>query len=128
MNCVMVNLTHGLGAIDRHLFGGFAEHLGRCIYGGIYDPESPQADAHGLRADVLEALRGLQMPVIRYPGGNFASGYHWRDGVGPRADRPAREELAWHTVESNAFGTNQCFLLVESEEVAVRRDLPSPAA
>lgn len=107
MNRIFVNLDFALAKIDRNLFGGFAEHLLRCIYGGIYDPGSPLADERGLRMDVIGALRRLNMPVMRYPGGNFVSGYRWRDGVGPRYKRPARTEMAWNTVESNQFGTNE---------------------
>ena len=79
-----------IGAVSPLLFGGFAEHMGRCIYGGIYDPQSPHADEDGLRRDVLAALRELGYTVIRYPGGNFLSGYNWMDGVGPREQRPRR--------------------------------------
>jgi alpha-N-arabinofuranosidase len=107
MNTIHVDLDRRRGRIDRNLFGGFAEHLGRCIYGGIYEPGSPLADEDGFRKDVLEALRRLRMPVIRYPGGNFVSGYRWRDGVGPAQERPVRLDLAWHAVESNRFGTNE---------------------
>lgn len=107
MNTIKVDLARRLGIIDRNLFGGFAEHLGRCIYGGIYDPGSPLADEHGLRLDVLDTLRRLKMPVIRYPGGNFVSGYRWMDGIGPIENRNARPELAWETVEPNHFGTNE---------------------
>ena len=107
MNHVWLNPLRVTGAVDRKLFGGFAEHMHRCIYGGIYDPGSSQADEQGLRLDVVEALRGLGMPVIRYPGGNFVSGYRWRDGVGPVAERPARLDLAWNALESNHFGTNE---------------------
>ncbi len=106
-NRIYVNLENTLGRIDRNIFGGFAEHMARCIYGGIYDPDSPLADARGLRPDVIAALRRLRMPLIRYPGGNFASGYHWRDGVGPVAERPARLDLAWHNIETNRFGTDE---------------------
>ena len=107
MNRIKLDPERSTGNIDRNIFGGFAEHLGRCIYGGIYEPDSPLADAQGLRTDVLAALRRLRLPVIRYPGGNFVSGYRWRDGVGPLQDRPARSEKAWHTIESNHFGTNE---------------------
>jgi alpha-L-arabinofuranosidase len=107
MNTINIDLDRRLGSINRNLFGGFAEHLGRCIYGGIYEPGSPLADKDGFRTDVLEALRRLKMPVIRYPGGNFVSGYRWMDGVGPVVTRPARPELAWETVEPNHFGTNE---------------------
>ncbi len=104
---IKIDLERTLGNLDRNIFGGFAEHLGRCIYGGIYEPGSPHADAEGIRTDVLEALKRLDMPNMRYPGGNFVSGYRWRDGVGPKEARPARMELAWHDVEPNTFGTNE---------------------
>ncbi len=96
-----------IGEISPLLFGGFAEHIGRCIYGGIYDPASPLADARGFRRDVLAALRELNFRVIRYPGGNFLSGYHWQDGVGPREQRPRRRDLAWRSIETNQFGTDE---------------------
>lgn len=96
-----------LDRVDPRLFGGFAEHLGRCIYGGLYEPDHPTADPHGFRGDVLELVRELDMPVLRYPGGNFVSGYRWEDGVGPRDQRPARLDLAWKTTEPNLFGTNE---------------------
>jgi alpha-L-arabinofuranosidase len=96
-----------IGEISPLLFGGFAEHMGRCIYGGIYDPTSPRADERGLRTDVLDALREQQYTTIRYPGGNFLSGYNWLDGVGPQEQRPRRRELAWQSIETNQFGTNE---------------------
>lgn len=107
MNEIRVDLERTLGEIDRNIFGGFAEHLGRCIYGGIFEPDSPFADENGMRKDVIAALKRLRMPVIRYPGGNFASGYRWMDGVGPVENRPARSDLAWRATESNRFGTNE---------------------
>lgn len=82
-------------------------HMGRCIYGGIYEPDSPLSDEHGYRKDVLSALRELDVPVIRYPGGNFIATYHWQDAVGPREQRPKRPELAWLGVEPNTFGTDE---------------------
>ncbi|MBZ0293090.1 MAG: alpha-N-arabinofuranosidase [Anaerolineae bacterium] len=106
-NKIKIDPERTLGQIDRNIFGGFAEHLGRCIYGGLYEPDSPHADQNGLRTDVIQALKRLQMPVIRYPGGNFVSGYRWQDGVGPREERPARIDLAWHTIDTNHFGTNE---------------------
>jgi alpha-N-arabinofuranosidase len=106
-NSITIDPNRVVAAIDRDIFGGFAEHLGRCIYGGIYEPDSPLADADGLRKDVLAALERLKMPVVRYPGGNFVSGYRWRDGVGPKAERKARMDLAWHDLEPNTFGTNE---------------------
>lgn len=107
MNRILINPEHSTGTLDPNVFGGFAEHLGHCVYGGMYDPESPLADERGLRTDVLDAMRRLKMPVIRYPGGNFVSGYRWRDGVGPRAERPVRLDMAWDTIETNQFGTNE---------------------
>jgi len=96
-----------IGPVDERLFGGFLEHLGRAVYEGVYDPESAHADADGFRRDVLSALARLKMTVMRYPGGNFASGYHWLDGVGPRDRRPTVRELAWQSIEPNEFGTDE---------------------
>jgi len=96
-----------IGDTDPRLFGGFIEHLGRAVYGGIYEPDHPAADSSGFRTDVLALVRELDMPITRYPGGNFVSGYRWEDGVGPRDQRPGRLELAWKSIESNAFGTNE---------------------
>jgi alpha-L-arabinofuranosidase len=89
------------------LFGGFVEHLGRCVYEGIYDPQSKHADERGLRKDVLAALREMKLATMRYPGGNFVSNYHWLDGVGPKETRPRVRELAWRSIETNQFGTNE---------------------
>ncbi len=107
MNHIKIDPERQIGSISRKIFGGFAEHLGRHIYGGIYEPGSPLADENGFRSDVLAAVRRLKMPVVRYPGGNFVSGYRWRDGVGPKEQRPARVELAWQDIESNHFGTDE---------------------
>jgi alpha-N-arabinofuranosidase len=102
-----IDLSRGIGNVDRRIFGNFIEHLGRCIYGGVFDEGSPLSDANGYRLDVLDAVRPLRVPILRWPGGNFVSGYHWLDGVGPVADRPRRSELAWYAEESNRFGTNE---------------------
>jgi alpha-N-arabinofuranosidase len=96
-----------IGEADPRLFGSFVEHLGRCVYGGIYEPDHPAADERGFRTDVLELVRELNIPVVRWPGGNFVSGYHWQDGVGPRDQRPRRADPAWKSVETNQFGTNE---------------------
>jgi alpha-L-arabinofuranosidase len=96
-----------LGQVDRNVFGGFVEHLGRCIYGGLYEEGSPLSDDRGFRKDVLSLLRELRMGVLRWPGGNFVSNYHWQDGIGPKDDRPPRPELAWGGTESNRFGTDE---------------------
>jgi alpha-N-arabinofuranosidase len=96
-----------IGEVNQNVFGHFIEHLGRCIYGGVCDPGSPLADEHGFRTDVLQAMRQIGVPVLRWPGGNFASNYHWEDGIGPRDRRPARFDLAWRSVEPNTFGTEE---------------------
>ncbi len=104
---VVVDKDYVLSPVDPRLYGGFAEHLGRHIYTGLYEPDHPRAEEHGFRTDVLELVRELGMPVIRYPGGNFVSGYNWEDGVGPREKRPVRLDPAWQTTETNAFGTDE---------------------
>jgi alpha-N-arabinofuranosidase len=104
---VDVDIRRRLPSLDRNLFGSFLEHLGRAIYEGIYDPGSSLADSSGFRKDVLEEVRKLGVPIIRYPGGNFVSGYHWLDGVGPKQDRPQVLEKAWNSTETNQFGTNE---------------------
>jgi alpha-L-arabinofuranosidase len=96
-----------IGETDRRLFGAFVEHVGRGVYGGIYEPDHPSADERGFRRDVLALVRELGPTLVRYPGGNFVSGYEWEDGVGPRERRPRRLDLAWLSTESNAFGTNE---------------------
>src|ERR1700722_3079061 len=93
--------------LDRNLFGSFLEHLGRAIYEGIYDPGSNLSDSNGFRKDVMDEVHGIGVPMIRYPGGNFVSGYNWLDGVGPKADRPHVLDKAWNTLNSNQFGTNE---------------------
>ncbi len=102
-----IDLNRRMGSVDRRIFGNFIEHLGRCIYGGIFEEGSSLSDERGYRRDVLEAVRPLRVPVLRWPGGNFVSGYHWLDGVGPVHERPRRLELAWYAEESNRFGTNE---------------------
>jgi len=104
---VAIDSRRRLGALDRRVFGGFIEHLGRCIYGGLYEEGSPLADERGFRLDVLEMLKELRISVLRWPGGNFVSNYHWQDGIGPKDARPVRPELAWGGTESNRFGTDE---------------------
>jgi alpha-L-arabinofuranosidase len=96
-----------LSPLDPNVFGGFAEHLGRHIYTGIYEPGHATADEEGFRKDVIALVKELNMPVIRYPGGNFVSGYNWEDGVGPKENRPFKLDLAWGAGEPNTFGTNE---------------------
>jgi alpha-L-arabinofuranosidase len=104
---IAIDPGRSLGQVERGVFGGFVEHLGRCIYGGIYDEGSPLADERGFRKDVLGLLRELRVGVLRWPGGNFVSNYHWADGIGPKDERPRRPELAWGGEESNRFGTDE---------------------
>ncbi len=101
------------GEIDRKIFGNFIEHLGRCIDGGIFQEGSPLSDSHGFRKDVLKAAKDMNVPLLRWPGGNFSSNYNWRDGIGPRDARPRRLEMAWGTVESNRFGTHEFMDYIE---------------
>ncbi len=104
---VYVDTRRTIAPLDHNLFGSFLEHLGRAIYDGIYDPGSKLSDANGFRKDVLNEIRELGVPMIRYPGGNFVSGYNWLDGVGPKQNRPRTLDKAWDTIESNQFGTNE---------------------
>jgi alpha-N-arabinofuranosidase len=110
---VKVDTERVIGDIDPKLYGNFIEHLGRCIDGGIFEEKSPLSDENGFRKDVLEAVKKLNVPLLRWPGGNFSSNYHWMDGIGPRDQRPARLEMAWGTVESNRFGTHEFLNYVE---------------
>ncbi len=96
-----------ISEIDRCIFGSFIEHLGRAVYGGIYEPDHPSADENGFRKDVLELIKQLGVPVVRYPGGNFVSGYNWEDGTGDRSKRPRKMELAWQTIETNEVGIDE---------------------
>jgi alpha-L-arabinofuranosidase len=107
MTRIAVDPARRVGNLDRNVFGGFIEHLGRCIYGGIYEEGSPLSDERGFRKDVLALLRELRMGVLRWPGGNFVSNYHWADGIGPVETRPRRPELAWGGEEPNRFGTDE---------------------
>ena len=96
-----------IAPVPRRLFGSFVEHMGRCVYTGIYEPGHPKADADGLRTDVLDLVRELGPTVVRYPGGNFVSGYYWEDGVGPKEERPRRLDRAWRSIETNEFGLGE---------------------
>jgi len=104
---ISINKNFKLSKIDDRLFGSFIEHLGRAVYGGIYEPGHPTADKEGFRQDVLELVKELQVPVVRYPGGNFVSAYNWEDSVGPVKDRPVCLDLAWKSKEPNEFGLNE---------------------
>jgi alpha-N-arabinofuranosidase len=104
---IKIDTERAIGVVHPHLFGNFAEHLGRCIYGGIYEENSPLADEKGYRRDVMEAVKNLGVSLLRWPGGNFASGYNWKDGIGPKDQRPARPDHAWGDIDSNRFGTDE---------------------
>ena len=104
---VVIDSDRQIAPISHHLFGSFLEHLGRAIYGGVYDQKSKFADSNGFRTDVMNEIRDLGVPIVRYPGGNFVSGYHWLDGVGPKKDRPTVLDRAWDELETNQFGTNE---------------------
>lgn len=114
---IKIDTDRAIGEVHPLVFGNFAEHLGRCIYGGIYEPGSSLADADGYRKDVMEAIKGLGVTMLRWPGGNFVSGYNWKDGIGPKKERPVRPEGAWGSLESNQFGTDD--FLKYAERVGV---------
>ncbi len=104
---IKIDTDRQIGQIDPKLYGNFIEHLGRCITGGIFDEGNSLSDVEGFRKDVLEAVKNLHVSLLRWPGGNFSSNYNWRDGIGPRDERPRRLEMAWGTVEDNRFGTHE---------------------
>ncbi len=110
---IRIDTNRRIGQIDPKLYGNFLEHLGRCIEGGVFDEGSPLSDSKGFRKDVLSAVGDLHVPILRWPGGNFSSNYHWLDGVGPRDSRPRRLEMAWGTIEDNRFGTHDFLDYVE---------------
>jgi alpha-L-arabinofuranosidase len=104
---IILDPAYTIAQVDPRIFGGFLEHLGRGVYGGVYHPQALSADENGFRKDVLDALHGLNLTAMRYPGGNFASGYHWMNGIGPKDQRPTVRELAWQSIEPNQFGTDE---------------------
>jgi alpha-N-arabinofuranosidase len=104
---IKIDVDRKIGEVNKLIYGNFVEHLGRCVYGGIYDEGSKLSNDRGFRTDVLKAVKDLNVSITRYPGGNFVSNYHWIDGVGPKDQRPPRMELAWNRLESNRFGTDE---------------------
>lgn len=104
---VTAHKDYTIAKIDDRVYGAFLEHLGRAVYTGIYEPGHPTADKNGMRGDVAELVRDLNIPLVRYPGGNFVSAYNWEDGIGPKEQRPTRLDLAWHTSESNEVGIHE---------------------
>jgi len=114
---IKVDAERQIGKIDSNIYGHFIEHLGRCIYGGIYEEDSPLSEKRGFRKDVLQAVRNIKCPLLRWPGGNFASNYHWEDGIGPKDERPVRFDLAWNKEETNRFGTDEFIEYCRAVEV-----------
>ena len=104
---LILDRDYQIGKIDPRIYGSFIEHLGRAVYTGIYEPEHPTADNEGFRADVIDLVKALNVPVVRYPGGNFVSGFDWRDSIGPMESRPRRMDLAWKTTEPNTVGLHE---------------------
>lgn len=104
---IKIDKDRVIGEVHPHIFGNFAEHLGRCIYGGLYEEGSPLADSDGYRKDVMKAMKEMGVTLLRWPGGNFVSGYNWKDGIGPKQLRPVRPEGAWGALEPNRFGTDE---------------------
>jgi alpha-N-arabinofuranosidase len=112
-----VDPAYRVGEVDPRLYGSFVEHMGRCVYSGIYEPGHPAADANGFRTDVADLVRELGVPIVRYPGGNFVSGYKWEDGIGPVGSRPTRLDLAWRSLESNHVGVDEFAMWAASVDV-----------
>ena len=104
---IVIDKDFIVSQVDKRIFGSFIEHLGRAVYQGIYQPDCACADEQGLRKDTIDLVRELNVPVVRYPGGNFVSGFHWEDSVGPKEQRPAKVDLAWNVIETNQFGLNE---------------------
>lgn len=104
---VIIDRDFVVGPIDKRVYGSFIEHLGRAVYDGIYQPDCEFSDEQGFRKDTLELVKELNVPIVRYPGGNFVSSFYWEDSVGPKSERPSRVDLAWHVIEPNQFGLNE---------------------
>ncbi|WP_010677917.1 arabinosylfuranosidase ArfA [Bacillus timonensis] len=104
---MFIDKSYKVSEVDKRIYGSFVEQLGRAVYGGLYEPTHPTADKNGFRQDVIDVVKELQVPIIRYPGGNMVSAYNWEDGVGPKEKRPRRLELAWRSLETNEVGTNE---------------------
>ena len=110
---IICNKDFQIDKVDARMFGSFVEHMGRVVYSGIYEPDNQNADKDGFRQDVIDRMTEMNVTTVRYPGGNFVSGYHWEDGVGPKENRPKKIELAWKSIETNEFGTNEFMKWIE---------------
>src|SRR5690349_24595198 len=104
---IKIDPDRKIAQIDPNIYGAFVEPIRTVVYGSIYDPKSPFADENGFRKDFVQLVKDLKIPVVRWPGGNFVSGYNWEDGIGPKDQRPARLDLAWHQIEHNQMGTDE---------------------
>lgn len=104
---IIINKNFQIGEIDKRIYGSFIEHLGRAVYGGIYEPTHKTADKDGFRTDVMDLIKEIDVPIVRYPGGNFVSGYNWEDGIGDKSKRPRKQDLAWKTIETNEVGIDE---------------------
>src|SRR3974390_1029936 len=104
---IKIDLDRRIGEVDPNIYGAFVEPIRTVVYGTIYDPKSPLADTNGFRKDFIELVKNLKILFVRWPGGNYVSGYNWEDGIGPKDQRPARLDLAWHQIESNQMGTDE---------------------
>ena len=116
---IRISKEHIISQIDPRIYGSFIEHMGRAVYEGIYEPNHPTSDEDGFRQDVINLVNELNVPIIRYPGGNFLSGYNWEDGIGPKEKRPKRLDLAWETIESNQVGVDEYMKWAEKSNTEV---------
>ncbi|MDA3845844.1 MAG: alpha-N-arabinofuranosidase [Vallitaleaceae bacterium] len=126
-----INRHQKIADIDDRLYGSFIEHMGRAVYTGIYEPDHASADDHGFRTDVIDTVKELKVPLVRDPGGNFLSGYNWKDGIGPQSERPTRLDLAWQSLEDNSFGIDEFYDWTKAVEttgmIAVNLGTGTPA-
>ena len=114
-----ISKTQEISKIDRRIYGSFIEHMGRAVYEGIYQPDHETSDENGFRQDVLQLVKELNVPIVRYPGGNFLSGYNWEDGIGPKENRPKRLDLAWRSIETNQVGLHEYMQWAEKSDTEV---------
>ena len=124
---IKVDLDRTIGKVDPNIYGAFVEPIRTVVYGTIYDPTSPLADTNGFRKDFVQLIKDLHIPVLRWPGGNYVSGYNWEDGIGPKDQRPARLDLAWHQIDNNQMGTDEyakfCSLIGAEDFVCINAGL-----